>query len=269
MSRPKELNIRYEFVENSENKQRLDKVFDLIFSKIINDPLGPSTTNDSNLILGDCLVELPKLPDKSIDCVITDPPYGIDYQSNRRRVNEQLPKLQGDQDEAFDLVDKTCAILEKKIKNNSHLYFFTSWKVYSRFERIISNYFEIKNLLVWDKVSHGMGDLKGNYGGRHEFIIFAAKGRRILNGEREDNILVYSRNYNLEHPTEKPVGLIEKLIEKSTNEGELVVDPFMGSGSTCIAAKNKNRKYLGIEVEERWFNLAKRKLQSELLTKTN
>jgi site-specific DNA-methyltransferase (adenine-specific) len=216
----------------------------------------PLSIVDQNIILGDAVVELENLPDKSIDCLITDPPYGIDYQSNRRVVNPQLDKLSGDTDEAFLLLDTVCEIIKRKIKDNSHLYFFTSWKVYSRFETIIKKYFEIVNVLIWDKLNHGSGDLEGNYGERYEMIIFASNGRRILNGDREDNIISYSRVVNQSHPTEKPVGLIKKLIEKSTNLGELVVDPFCGSGSTCIAAKLAGRKYFGIEVDEQWFALA-------------
>jgi len=220
----------------------------------------PLTILDPNLFLGNCLEEIPKLPNNSIDCLITDPPYGIDYQSQRREVKEQLPKLEGDKEQAFDLLDQMCQLIDPKIKINSHLYFFTTWKTYCEFKAIISKYFEIKNVLVWDKVNHGSGDLEGNYAERYELIIFASKGRRILNGIREDNILVYSKNYNLEHPTEKPVGLIEKLIEKSSNENELIFDPFMGSGSICIAAKNLHRKYIGIEIDKNWFELAQRRI---------
>lgn len=220
----------------------------------------PTVTLDSNLILGDSLEELKKLQDKSIDCVITDPPYGIDYQSNRRTLREQLDKIRGDKDDAFELLENTCDILSSKVKPNSHLYFFTSWKVYSRFEEIIGKHFDISNVLVWDKENHGSGDLEGNYGEQYELIIFATTGRRILNGDRPVNIIRYPKATNLQHPTEKPTGLIEKLIEVSTNKDELVLDPFMGSGSTCVAAKNKSRKYLGIEIDKQWFELAQRRI---------
>jgi len=216
---------------------------------------------DQNIILGDAIEELEKLPDKSIDCLITDPPYGIDYQSNRRIANPQLDKLVGDTSDAFVLLDRVCEVIKRKIKDNSHLYFFTSWKVECEFRKIISKYFEITNILVWDKLNHGSGDLEGNYGERYEQIVFASNGRRILNGEREDNIFAYSRVANQSHPTEKPVGLIQKLIEKSTNLGELVVDPFVGSGSTCVAAKLSGRKYLGVEIDEQWFALAQVRIE--------
>lgn len=226
--------------------------------KLLLDNVRPSTTTDENLLLGDCVKLLQELPDGSIDCVVTDPPYGIDYQSNRREVKEQLDKIAGDKDEAFQLLDDVCNLLADKVKINSHLYFFTSWKVYAQFETIIGKYFDIKNCIVWDKGNHGAGDLEGNYGERHELIIFATKGRRILNGDRPDNIILYNKVQDLIHPTQKPVGLLEQLIKHSTDEGELVCDPFMGVGSTCKAAKNAGRKYLGMEIDTSYYELAKK-----------
>lgn len=224
--------------------------------KILLDSVRPTISMDENLILGDAINGLQKIPDNSIDCVVTDPPYGIDYQSNRREVKEQLDRIQNDKAEAFSLLDDVCRNLLPKVKINSHLYFFTSWKVYSKFENIISKYFEIKNMIVWDKGNHGAGDLEGNFGERHELIIFATKGRRILNGSRPENILFFSKVQNLNHPTEKPIGLLENLISLSTDENEVVCDPFMGSGTTCLAAKNIGRKYIGIEIDENWYKLA-------------
>lgn len=222
----------------------------------------PKIKLDDHLINGDSLWELQTIPDQSIDCVITDPPYGIDYQSNRREVKEQLDKIKNDKDEAFGLLDGVCKILVNKMKPNSHLYFFTSWKVYSRFEGVISKYFEIKNVIVWDKLNHGTGDLEGNYGEQHELIIFASNGRRILNGDRPTNIIAYSRVSNNLHPTEKPVGLLKRLIEVSTQEGETVLDPFMGVGSTCVASKEVNRNYWGIELDKQWFDVAQERINN-------
>lgn len=224
----------------------------------------PPTVLDKNLILGDCLQELAKLPDNSVDCVVTDPPYGIDYQSNFRQATPQFDKLKNDKSEAFELLDKSLELVEKKLKNNSHLYIFTSWKVYPEFRDIVQKYFTIKNVLIWVKSGGAIGDLDADYMDKYEMIIYASKGRRFLNGTRETNILYYDRpassKYN--HPTEKPLNILEYLISKSSNEGELILDPFMGSGSTCVAAKNKNRKYIGIELDPQWFNVAQERIQN-------
>ncbi len=228
--------------------------------KLLLEDKRPLTTIDANLLLGDAIEELTKLPDDTIDCLITDPPYGIDYQSNHRTATPAFDKLENDQDTANDLLDKVLAISQNKLKINSHIYVFCSWKNFSDFESVIKKYFDIKNVLIWDKLNHGTGDLEGNYGERYEMIIFASKGRRLLNGLRPINILPFSRVGNMVHPTEKPISLLEFLIEKSTQEGEVVLDPFMGSGTTCKAAKNTKRNYIGIELDEQWYIEAQRRL---------
>jgi site-specific DNA-methyltransferase (adenine-specific) len=100
--------------------------------------------------------------------------------------------------------------------------------------------------------------LKGNYGYQYEMILFAHKGRRYLNGSRDANILHFDKvpTQAMRHPTEKPIKLLEYLISKSTFEGEVVLDMFMGSGSTCVAAKQTHRHYIGIELEKEWFDVA-------------
>ncbi len=222
----------------------------------------PPTTIDTNLILGDCLTELIKIPDNSVDCIITDPPYGIDYQSNFREATPQFDKLQNDKETAIELLDKCLAISRNKLKINSHAYIFTSWKVYSYIQNIVKKYFQIKNVLVWVKSGGMIGDLEADYMDKYEMIIYATKGRRLLNGIRESNVLNYDRpsSTKYHHPTEKPVELLKYLISKSSNENELILDPFMGSGSTCVAAKETKRKYLGIEIDKQWFDEAQRRI---------
>lgn len=127
---------------------------------------------------------------------------------------------------------------------------------------IVAKYFNVKNLLVWVKNNWTPGDLEGNYGHQHEFIIFAHKGRRHLFGKREPNVLHFDRvgTTALQHQTEKPLKLLEYLIQKSTAVGETVLDMFMGSGSTCLAAKHTNRNYIGIEIDPQWYAVAQRRL---------
>ena len=226
-----------------------------------------SKINDLNkesankLICGDCLIELEKLEDCSIDLVITDPPYGIDYSSNRSKDNNHITKnkIMNDKEEAFELLDKACEILKRKTKPDSHFYFFTSWKVYSKFEEIISRYFDIRNMIVWDKGNHGSGDLENTWGNKHELIIFATKGNRKLNKRKSDVISVNKiSSNNLIHPTQKPVKLITELLEVSSQKADTVCDPFMGSGSIIKAIKDfGDLNYVGIELDNNYFEKAK------------
>lgn len=228
-----------------------------------------SKLNDLNrkasnkLICGDCLIELENLEDGSIDIVITDPPYGIDYSSNRSQFNNHVAKETIENDDSLliagQLLWKTCEILQRKTKSDAHIYIFCSWKNYSLFEDVISKHFDIKNMIVWDKGNHGTGDLEGSWGNRHELIIFATKGKRKINKRKADIIAVSKVNTSdAIHPTQKPEQLIKELLQVSAQPADTVCDPFIGSGSTikaCIEYGNLN--YIGIELDKERFEKAK------------
>lgn len=116
----------------------------------------------------------------------------------------------------------------------------------------------VKSVIVWDKKAHGMGDLKGSFAPRYEVIIFAAKGRFELPGKRPDDLIACAKvgNQSLTHPNEKPVELLEQLIEATTTPDALILDPFAGSGSTLVAAAKTGRQYIGIEIDEHYSQLA-------------
>lgn len=106
-----------------------------------------------------------------------------------------------------------------------------------------------------------MGDLKGSYAPKHELILFGHKGRRLRNGKRLPDIIKASRTGNRLHPTQKPVDLLQVFVEQSSNDNETIFDGFMGSGSTGVAAINANRNFIGIELDENYFNIAKERIE--------
>ncbi len=217
-------------------------------------------SEDLNLYHGDCLEQLEKIEDNSVACLIIDPPYGIDYQSNHKLAKHD--KISNDKDEAFELLDKSLERVKPKMKENSHVYIFTTWKVYEQVKPIIEKYFEVKNCLIWNKNNWSMGDLEGNYAEKYEMIIFARQGnRRLLGDKRPINVLDFARTTNSNHPTEKPVDLLKELIKNSTVEGETVLDYFAGSGSTMVAAKELNRNPIGIEFDENYIDVIKGRLK--------
>lgn len=216
---------------------------------------------DPGLRLGDCRDILAELPDASIDLLLTDPPYGLSYTSPAR-VLPFDPIMNDDGDEAFDILDGALTAAGPKMKADIHAYVFSCWKTYRPMVEVVRQHFMVANVLVWDKNSWGVGDLEGAYGDQQELIIFATKGRWPLNGTPQSNVLPFNRvgTCQLQHPTQKPVDLLAYLIARSTHEGSLVVDPFMGSGSTCIAARNTRRRYLGIDLDQQWYEVALRRL---------
>lgn len=213
-----------------------------------------------DLYNGDCLTIMPNLADESVDLIITDSPYGFGYQSNMKS-NKDLPMFY---DRNTHWLNEFLFVANKKLKKTGHLYMFAPTQKIDEFKQKIENFFIIKNILVWDKQGFGMGDLYGQYAPSYEFIIFAVKEQgKKLNGTRERDVLQYKKTKCQYHPTEKPVDLISHLIEKSSNENDTILDPFMGSGTTGVACKRLNRNFIGIELDEKYFNIAKERIETE------
>lgn len=210
------------------------------------------------LLQGDCLKIMDDLISKGIkvDAIITDPPYGIAFQSNQRREKYESIKNDSNLDWLDNFVDKVYLLA----KDNSAHYVFCSFHHIDKFKQAFERKFTVKNILVWEKNNISMGDLKGNFAPKIEFILFLQKGRRLINGKRDPNIFKFNRTRNELHPTQKPVDLMEYLIEKFTDENEIVFDPFMGSGSTGVACVNTNRNFIGIELDENYFEIADKRI---------
>ena len=154
------------------------------------------------------------------------------------------------------------------LKEDSAFYCFCNANHIDFFKQEIEEYFKVKNILIWIKNNHTAGDLKGAYGKKTEFIIYAVKGRHLLNGKRDVDTLYYNRvvgNMQL-HQNQKPVDLIEFLISKSSQPNDVVLDPFMGSGTTGVACKKINRKFIGIELDDDYYKIAKQRINESVYT---
>ena len=212
------------------------------------------------LINGDALKEMDKLIEQGVkvDAIITDPPYGMSFQSGRRKIKHEKIK----NDDNLDWIDEfahKCYLLSK---NNTAHYVFCSYHKIDIFKQAFEKYFEIKNILVWEKNNKSMGDLKHDFSPKVEFILFMQKGKRKINGKRDPNIFKFAKTDNKLHPTQKPVDLMSYLIAKFTDENDLVLDPFMGSGTTGVACKKTNRDFIGIEIDENYYKIAKDRIES-------
>jgi site-specific DNA-methyltransferase (adenine-specific) len=228
----------------------------------------------NKILFGDCLPILQSIPSNVIDLIVTDPPYGINYKSGKQNYDtrKEQPNIK-DRPEYFDGIigDNTFPIEWIKeayriLKEHSAVYVFCHRKTYSQAEQeILFAGFDIKNCIILNKSNHGMGDLKGSYAPKYEMLIFAVKGRHILsfpNGREKDiwNVKVkYSGSYRF-HPNEKPISWILPAIINSSNENDIVLDPFIGSGSTAIACMQTNRNFIGIEKDEKYWEIANQRI---------
>ena len=209
----------------------------------------------NKIIQGDCREILRKLPDESVDLLLTDPPYGMRY-----RAKKWGRPMQGDGDLSWfrPFIREAYRVL----RPNTHAYLFCNEYGLTTFRvEMAAAGFRVKRLLVWVKDQHTAGDLGGDYANRTEYLLFGHKGRRLLNGHRDANVLFFKRaGRKRDHPTEKPEDMLRYLIQKSSAPGELVLDPFAGSGTTCRAAKDLGRRFLGIEIDHAYAKIARKRL---------
>jgi DNA modification methylase len=216
---------------------------------------------DVKLWNADCLQAVQFIPDGGVDMVLCDPPYGIDFQSRRKKDrSEWKPKIANDKTPFTGFVQHLPRILSDK----GCVMVFTRWDVQQVFiDELTSAGLKPKNVLIWDKVIHGMGDLKRAFGSRYESIIFCARDNFRFPGKRPTDIIRVQRvdAQKLVHPNEKPVELQKQLILDCTSEHSTVLDCFMGSGSTGVACVNTNRNFIGIELDENYYKIAKQRIE--------
>ena len=194
------------------------------------------------------------MPDESVNAIITDPPYGINYVSQTGAMikNDKAPFI-------WFLYDAF-----RVLKSGGTLLCFTRWDVEQTFiDAIELAGFRVKSEVIWDKVYHGMGDTKAAFAPAHENIVFAIKGKYSFPGGRPKDLVTFSKlgSAQMIHPTEKPVGLIANLITAVTKPDDLILDPFAGSGSTLVAAKKSGRRFIGVELDDEYYEKARRRIE--------
>jgi len=210
---------------------------------------------------GDCLELMRDIPDGSIDLVVTDPPYLMDYRSNRRVKTEKFRHIANDKD-AHQLISDYIDECYRVLADNTAIYMFCSWHHIDFFKSELERHFKLKNVIVWNKNNHGSGDLKGAYAPKHEFILYGHKGRSLFREKRVPDVMDFAKiaSKKLTHPTEKPTELLDVFIRNSSDAGDVVFDGFAGTGSTGISALRNKRSFIGCELDAEYHALANQRI---------
>lgn len=209
---------------------------------------------------GDAFELLATIPDESIDLVITDPPYESLEKHRAKGTTTRLKVSDASSNPWFPVMPNGKFVplmreLYRVLKKGSHCYVFCDGETSDVLRDVIRfqneqtprDSFTWWKRIVWDKMKIGMGY---HYRSRHEFIVFLEKGKRKLNDLGVPDVLQCERVRN-GYPTEKPVPLLRTLIMQSSKEGDTILDPFMGSGSTGVAAHNELRSFIGFDISQR------------------
>lgn len=217
------------------------------------------------IYLGDCLEMMRDIPDKSVDLIVTDPPYefetrGSGFHKKRDYYDEIADKgLAKGIDESFliemDRVMKATNIYLFCNKNQLRMYF---------------NFYKDKNcdLLVWQKLNP-IPVVCNKYLSDIEYVFFARDKGVRLGGDYSTLSKVYTSNVNKKdlntygHPTIKPLPFVQRLIINSSKEGDLVLDPFIGSGTTAVACIKERRHFIGFEIDKGYYDIASRRIKTE------
>lgn len=224
----------------------------------------------------DCLEGLKEVPDNSVDLIVTDPPYFLSMghagsSTNAKKSSEQLASNRAFNDLAIctPFYKQLFAEYRRVLKDTGSFYFFTDWRGYAYYFPLINQELPVRNLIVWDKKS-GPGSF---YSFAHEFIIFGTylpktKGGVGTNVWREAGFNSGAKKTNGDkvHPTQKPVELITKMIENSSEPGGVVLDTFMGSGTTAVASLKTGRSFIGFELDENYHAIAQQRVADTIDT---
>lgn len=209
---------------------------------------------------GDCLDLLKTLADGSVGCVITDPPFGVNFQSHRRK--EKYDFIAND--DSLDFLPLLMGELWRVLRQDSHIYMFSTFKTIDVFKVEFEKYFELKNVIIWNKGNFGTGNY---YRFKYEMVLFGQKGNRPLKSHSFADVIDCDGTGNLYHPTQKPVDLLKVFVENSTDVDDVVLDPFMGSGSTGVACRRLGRSFIGFELNSDYFNIARERIENGVVTR--
>lgn len=202
---------------------------------------GDSTSVDDvkNLMVGGQVANI----------VFTDPPYGYNYQSNMREKSEKFDVIEND-DKILDFFPNV------KMFCNGFVFICTTWKVLDKWIPLFKRYFDLTNMIIWDKGGGGIGDLKHTFATDYEVILCASNGKEIT-GKRIGSVWAIDKDSanSYVHPTQKPVKLSELAIRNTTNKRDIVLDLFGGSGSTLIACEQLNRICYMMEYDPKYVDV--------------
>lgn len=268
-----------------EGREYLDKCISIKNNVLLSDIINKT-------IHGDTFEVLKCLPEKFVDLLIVDPPYNLDKEfggSKFKRMSDA---------EYFDYTEKWILSIEPLLKDNASIYVCCDWNSSMIIGQVLKKHFHIQNRITWQR-EKGRGAMS-NWKNGMEDIWFATKSKNYtfnveavkirkkviapykVDGKPKDweetesgnfrntypsnfwddiSIPYWSMPENTAHPTQKPEKLLAKMILASSNAGDVVLDPFLGSGSTSVTAKKLGRKYVGIEKNEQYCVWAEKRLE--------
>ena len=230
------------------------------------------------ILHGDSREIIKRIPDNSIDFILTDPPYNLGQHSTGNIPLPGRSAMNNDVAE-WDMVDfnpeEWADDFIRILKPTGNLFIFTSYNQLGRWYNCLDHKFNTSNFMIWHKTNPAPKIFKAGFLNSCEMIFTCWNKKHTWNfiSQREMHNFIESpicmrpeRLSDPKHPAQKPVSILKKMIEIASNKGDIIFDPFMGVGSTGVAALNLDRRFIGVELEEIYFNAAKKRIDAVLQT---
>jgi len=231
------------------------------------------------LFNADCFEKMKDIPDKSISLILCDPPYNLASYSTgnmnfswRAEVNNDVAKWDEKPLNPQDLVKEFKRIL----KPNGNIFIFTSYNLIGKYHEAFDSEFDTFQFMVWHKTNPTPNIRKSSFLNSCELIVCLWNKGHTWNFSKQNEMHNFiespicmgkERLQDPKHPTQKPVKILEHIIKIASNDNDLVLDMFMGVGSTGVAALNLNRRFIGIELDNVYYNAAKKRIENMPINK--
>ena len=213
------------------------------------------------LLQGDCLELMKDIPDGGVDLLLTDIPYGV--------VNRKSNGLRNLDKDVADVVEFDLLALCKQMasKTSGSIYVFCGSEQVSVIRKTLVELGFSTRLCIWEKTNPSPMNGQHIWLSGVECCVFGKRRGATFNEHCKNSVFRFPSGRNKLHPTQKPLPLIQYLVEVSSNPGDVVFDPFMGSGTTGVACVNTGRRFIGMELDEGYFEIAKNRIEESVRKK--
>ncbi len=232
-----------------------------------------NTIDNYLLMHGDCMDKLKEIPDGSIDLILCDPPYNLAKYSTgnmkfdwRSEINNDVAKWDLKELSPIDFLDEFKRVLSP----TGNIFIFTSYNLIGKWHEVFDSEFDTFQFMVWHKTNPIPNIRKSSFLNSCELIVCMWNKGHTWNFTKQNEMHNFiespicmgnERLKSPKHPTQKPLKVLEHIIKIASNENDLVLDMFMGVASTGVAARNLNRRFIGIEIEDEYFAACEKRMK--------
>jgi site-specific DNA-methyltransferase (adenine-specific)/modification methylase len=235
----------------------------------------PNKKKKWNVFLGDSREHMKEIPNHSIDLILTDPPYNLGKYSTgninpkwRKEINNDIAKW----DKITFSPSEWLKPFKRVLKPEGNIFAFTSYNLLGKWHEVFDSEFDVFQFMVWHKTNPTPKIHKVSFLNSCELIVCVWNKGHTWNFSRQNEMHNFietpicmgnERLKDPKHPTQKPIRVLQRIVKIASNKGDIVLDPFMGVGSVGVASLRLGRKFLGIEIEEKYYQAAKKRLEDE------